>query len=120
MALARPNQATIDVPDVDTTGRCLTESGVTALGDETSSKTAHFRITDGSEQPVPVQCDHRRLIDLRSAADDPDGIGRIAAAPACADIASTNLDNRDTPPPLPLSAPDDLTQLVTAGHGGHQ
>jgi catechol 2,3-dioxygenase-like lactoylglutathione lyase family enzyme len=87
------NQVTIGVPDVGVTGKYYTEFGLTLSGPQTDSATACFATADGGEQLRLVHSDHRRLVELRIGADEPDDVDRIAASLARLQIAATRIDD---------------------------
>ncbi|MEU6083625.1 VOC family protein [Streptomyces sp. NPDC047108] len=88
MPLHRLARITMGVPDVDATHAYYADFGLTALG------PGRFSSADGGEQLRIVHADRRRLHELVVAADDPDDIGRIAAALNRLDVPFTRDGNR--------------------------
>ena len=89
MALHRLNQITIGVPDVGLTAKYYTEFGLTPAGSDSDSQAACLATIDGGEQLRLVHSDHRKLVELRIGADDPDDIDRIADSLSRLEIAAT-------------------------------
>jgi catechol 2,3-dioxygenase-like lactoylglutathione lyase family enzyme len=89
MALHRLNQITIGVPDVEVTAKYYADFGLTASQPETGTQSASLATVDGGDQLRIVHSSHRRLVELRIGAEDPDDIERIARALARLDIAAT-------------------------------
>jgi catechol 2,3-dioxygenase-like lactoylglutathione lyase family enzyme len=93
MALHRLNQITIGVPDVKTTAKYYSDFGLTPVGSVIGSETACLATVDGGEQLRVVHSDHRKLVELRVGADDPDDIDRVGASLARLDVAVSRTVN---------------------------
>jgi catechol 2,3-dioxygenase-like lactoylglutathione lyase family enzyme len=82
MALHRLTGITLGVPDVDRTAAYYAEFGlIPVTGAGSSAGPVHrFATVDGGEQLRIVPADRRALLSLGVGAEDPDDLGRIAAA----------------------------------------
>jgi len=89
VALHRLNQITVGVPDVAAAGAYYRDFGLTdASSGATMDSALTLATVDGGEQLRIVQSNHRKLVELRIGADEPDDIDRIAGSLARLDIPS--------------------------------
>lgn len=86
MPLHRVNGITVAVPDVAANASYYEEFGLSPV--ESVGPARSFATADGGEQLTLVPGPHRRLVELRIGADDPDDLDRIAASLAALGIAA--------------------------------
>jgi catechol 2,3-dioxygenase-like lactoylglutathione lyase family enzyme len=90
MALHRLTTLTLGVPDVAAAAAYYEEFGLTPLGE------GRFATVDGGEQLRLVAAPTRRPIALGVGADDPDDLGRVAAALRRLDVRAEQTDEAVT------------------------